>query len=226
MYLLLIEDNPDLVENLNEFLEDHGHTVDIAYNGLTGLNFALQNNYDVIILDLMLPAMDGLEVCSRFRNEGFSTPVLMLTARDTLDNKLQGFNSGADDYLVKPFDFPELQVRLNALARRGRRTLGHQLMVVDDLQYDPDTLRVTRGGQRIDLPPIPTKILALLMHRSPSVVSRDVIEREIWGDSIPDSDSLRAHLHVLRTAIDRNFNVPLVHTVRGMGYQIAKPDVR
>ncbi len=226
MHLLLIEDNPALVENLNEYLEDQGHTVDIAYNGLTGLNFALQNNYDVIILDLMLPGMDGLEVCSRFRKDGFSTPILMLTARDTLDNKLEGFNSGADDYLVKPFDFPELQVRLHALARRRQGGLNHQLMVVDDLQYDPNTLRVTRDGQRIDLPPIPIKILALLMHRSPSVVSRDVIERTIWGDSVPDSDSLRAHLHVLRAAIDRDFDVPLVHTVRGMGYQIAKPDVR
>lgn len=226
MHLLLIEDNPDLVGNLNEFLEDHGHTVDIAYNGLTGLNFALQNNYDVIVLDLMLPGMDGLEVCSRFRKEGFSTPVLMLTARDTLDNKLEGFNSGADDYLVKPFDFPELQVRINALARRGGGTLTDQLMVVEDLKFDPNTLRVARNGQRIDLPPIPIKILSLLMHRSPSVVSREVIEREIWGDSIPDSDSLRAHMHVLRTAIDRDFSMPLVHTVRGMGYQIAKPDVR
>jgi DNA-binding response OmpR family regulator len=226
MYLLLIEDNPDLVENLSEFFEDHGHTVDIAYNGLTGLSFALDNAYDVIVLDLMLPGMDGLEVCSRFRQEGRNTPVLMLTARDTLNNKLEGFNSGADDYLVKPFALPELEVRLNALVRRGRGEMTPQRLVVEDLQFDPQTLRVTRSGRRIDLPPIPIKILALLMQRSPAVVSREVIEREIWGDCIPDSDSLRAHLHVLRSAIDRGFDVPLVHTVRGMGYQIARPDVR
>jgi len=225
MYLLLIEDNPDLVENLNEFFEDRGHVVDIAYNGLTGLAFALDNPYDVIILDLMLPGMDGLEVCARLRREGRTTPVLMLTARDTLGNKLEGFGSGTDDYLVKPFDLPELEVRLIALARRGRGEIAQQELVVDDLQFDPNTLKVTRGGRRIDLPPIPIKILALLMKRSPGVVSREVIEREIWGDCLPDSDTLRAHLHVLRSAIDRGFDTPLVHTIRGMGYQIAKPDV-
>jgi DNA-binding response OmpR family regulator len=225
MYLLLIEDNPDLVENLSEFFEDRGHVVDIAYNGLTGLAFALDNTYDVIILDLMLPGMAGLEVCSRLRREGRTTPVLMLTARDTLSNKLEGFGSGTDDYLVKPFDLPELEVRLKALARRGRGEIAQQSLVVADLQFDPNTLKVTRGGRRIDLPPIPTKILALLMKRSPDVVSREVIEREIWGDCLPDSDTLRAHLHVLRSAIDRGFDAPLVHTIRGMGYQIAKPDV-
>jgi len=224
MYLLLIEDNPDLVENLNEFFEDRGHTVDIAYNGLTGLNFALSNVYDVIILDLMLPGMDGLEVCSRLRKEGHTTPVLMLTARDTLNNKLEGFNSGTDDYLVKPFALPELEVRLNALVRRSRGEITQQQIVVEDLQFNPQTLRVTRSGQRIDLPPIPIKILALLMQRSPSVVSRELIEREIWGDGLPDSDTLRAHLHVLRSAIDRDFDMPLVHTVRGMGYQISRPN--
>ncbi|MGD2118872.1 MAG: response regulator transcription factor [Chromatiales bacterium] len=224
MYLLLIEDNPDLVENLSEFFEDQGHTVDIAYNGLTGLNFSLENNYDVIVLDLMLPGMDGLEVCSRLRAEGKSTPVLMLTARDTLNNKLEGFSSGADDYLVKPFDLPELAVRLNALVRRARGEVAQQQLSVEDLVFDPNTLRVTRGGRRIDLPPIPTRILALLMQRSPGVVSREQIEREIWGDSMPDSDTLRAHMHVLRSAIDRGFDLPLVHTVRGMGYRIARPD--
>ncbi len=224
MYILVIEDNPDLVENLSEFFEDRGHIVDIAYNGLTGLNFALNNAYDVIVLDLMLPGMDGLEVCSRLRNEGHDTPVLMLTARDTLDNKLDGFNSGADDYLVKPFALPELEVRLNALARRGRGAVTQKQLKVEDLLFDPQTLRVSRSGQRIELPPIPIKILALLMQKSPGVVSREVIERKIWGDSLPDSDTLRAHLHVLRTAIDRNFELPLVHTVRGMGYQIARSD--
>ena len=224
MYLLLIEDNPDLVENLSEFFEDRGHAVDIAYNGLTGLNFALENDYDVIILDLMLPGMDGLEVCSCCRKEGRTTPILMLTARDTLNNKLEGFNSGTDDYLVKPFELPELEVRLNALVRRGRGSVTQEL-IVEDLKFDPGTLRVTRDGRRIDLPPIPIKILALLMQRSPAVVSREVLEREIWGDCLPDSDTLRAHIHILRSAIDRGFDLSLVQTVRGMGYQIARPDV-
>lgn len=224
MYLLIIEDNPDLVENLSEFFEDRNYTVDIAYNGLTGLSFALENAYDVIILDIMLPGMDGLEVCTRLRSEGRTTPVLMLTALDTLNNKLEGFNSGTDDYLIKPFELPELEVRLNALARRGRGEVTNPLLRIDDLQFDPATLHLTRGSQRIELPPIPIKILALLMQRSPAVVSREVIEREIWGDDLPDSDSLRAHVHVLRSAIDRGFDVPLVHTIRGMGYRIALPD--
>ncbi|WP_029133970.1 response regulator transcription factor [Sedimenticola selenatireducens] len=226
MYLLLIEDNPDLIENLCEFFESMGHAVDIAYNGLTGLGFALENSYDVIVLDLMLPGMDGLEVCSRLRREGHGTPVLMLTARDTLNNKLEGFASGADDYLVKPFALPELEARLNALSRRGRSEITRRRLIVGDLQFDPDTLRVERDGRRIELAPIPLKILALLMRRSPGVVRRVEIEREIWGDDPPDSDTLRAHLHALRTAIDRNFKPALLHTIRGMGYQLTGPDGR
>lgn len=224
MYILIIEDNPDLVENLSEFFEERNDVVDIAYNGLNGLSFALEKDYDVIILDLMLPAMDGLEVCERLRKEGRTTPVLMLTARDTLNNKLEGFNSGADDYLVKPFDLPELEVRIKALARRGSNKVVQSVLTVDDLTFDPGSLRISRGSHRIELPPIPIKILSLLMQRSPDVVSREEIEREIWGDSLPDSDSLRAHVHVMRAAIDKNFDKPLVHTVRGMGYQIALAD--
>ncbi len=226
MYILIIEDNPDLVENLSEFFEERNDVVDIAYNGLNGLSFALENSYDVIILDLMLPAMDGLEVCERLRKEGRTTPVLMLTARDTLNNKLEGFNHGADDYLVKPFDLPELGARIKALARRGGNKMVQSVLVVADLAFDPGRLRITRGGHRIDLPPIPIKILGLLMQRSPDVVSREEIEREIWGDCLPDSDTLRAHVHVMRAAIDRDFDISLVHTIRGMGYQIALSDDR
>jgi DNA-binding response OmpR family regulator len=150
----------------------------------------------------------------------------MLTARDTLHNKLEGFASGADDYLVKPFALPELAARVGALARRARREITQQRLIVADLQYDPDTLRVERAGRRIELAPIPLKILALLMRRSPGVVRREEIEREIWGDDPPDSDTLRAHLHVLRTAIDRGFESTLLHTIRGMGYRIAGPNGR
>ncbi|AKH19421.1 response regulator transcription factor [Sedimenticola thiotaurini] len=226
MYLLLIEDNPDLIENLCEFLESQGHIVDIAYNGLSGLGFALDNSYDVIILDLTLPGMDGLEVCSRLRREGHDTPVLMLTARDTLQDKLEGFASGTDDYLVKPFALPELAARLGALSRRSRSEMAQRRLEVEDLRFDPDTLRVERNGQRIELAPIPLKILALLMRRSPGVVRRMEIEREIWGDDPPDSDTLRAHMHALRAAIDRHFEPPLLHTIRGMGYQLCGPDGR
>ncbi len=226
MHLLLIEDNPDLVENLSDFFEVRGHTVDIAYHGLTGLRFAQEKRYDVIVLDLMLPGMDGIEVCARLRKEGRDTPILLLTARDTLNDKLEGFGSGADDYLVKPFDLPELEVRLDALVRRSRGAAARQVLRVEDLTYDADRLRVERGGRRIELAPIPLRILALLMRRSPGVVRRDELEREVWGDDPPDSDALRAHMHALRSAIDRGAVVPLVHTVRSIGYQLAAPDDR
>jgi DNA-binding response OmpR family regulator len=226
MYLLLIEDNPDLVENLTDFFESRGHAVDIAYNGLSGLRFGLEKRYDVIVLDLMLPGMDGLEVCARLRAAGRDTPLLMLTARDTLSDKLEGFGSGADDYLVKPFALPELEARLEALARRRRGEAARPLLMVRDLTFDPNRLRVERAGRRIELAPIPLQILELLMRRSPEVVRREELVREIWGDNPPDSDALRAHIHALRTAIDRGAAMPLVHTVRGIGYQLAAPDDR
>jgi DNA-binding response OmpR family regulator len=226
MRLLLIEDNPDLAGNLCDFLEAHRHVVDVTHNGLTGLRFALEKTYDVIVLDLMLPGMDGVEVCARLRAAGFATPVLMLTARDTLSDKLEGFESGADDYLVKPFAMPELEARLSALARRGRGETTSAMLRVADLTLDPDSLRVMRGGRRIELAPIPLRILTVLMRRSPSVVRREAIAREIWGDDPPNSDALRAHIHALRSAVDRGADVPLIHTVRGFGYQLATPDER
>jgi len=226
MHVLLIEDNPDLVENLSDFLEQRGHILDVAYNGLSGLRFAQERLYDVIVLDLMLPGMGGLEVCSRLREEGRDLPILMLTARDTLQDKLQGFGSGADDYLVKPFALPELEVRLEALVRRGRGAVIRSVLVVADLSFDPERLQVFRAGRRINLPPIPLRILELLMRRSPGVVRREEVEREIWGDDPPDSDALRAHIHALRSAVDRDSEQPLVHTLRGIGYQLAVPSER
>ncbi len=226
MHLLIIEDNPDLLENLSDFFEARGHSVDLSRNGLGGLRFALEHRYDVIILDLMLPGMDGLEVCARLRSEGCDTPVLMLTARDTMGDKLEGFGSGADDYLVKPFALPELEARLMALVRRGRSQAARTHLIVEDLSFDLDRLKVERAGRRIDLGPIPLRILELLMRRSPGVVRRDELARAIWGNYPPDSDALRAHMHALRSAIDRDTSQPLVHTVRGIGYQLAAPDDR
>ncbi len=226
MHLLLIEDNPDLLENLSDFFEAHGHSVDLAYNGLSGLRMALDGEYDVIILDLMLPGMDGLEVCARLRGEGRETPVLMLTARDTLADKLDGFGSGADDYLVKPFALPELEARITALRRRGRGKSAGMQLVVADLRFDLDRMRVERAGRRIELGRIPLRILELLMRRSPGVVRRDELEREIWGDDPPDSDALRTHMHALRSAVDQGSTVPLIHTLRGIGYQLATPNER
>lgn len=226
MHILVVEDNPDLNANLIDFLGDRGHTVDVAYNGYAGLGFALENHYDAIVLDLMLPGIDGLEVCAKLRHAGITTPVLMLTARDSLEDKLDGFASGADDYLIKPFALLELEARLLALSRRQRpesESGAHQLRVAD-LVLDTGTWRVTRGGQPIELSPIPLKLLELLLQRAPQVVSRAELERAIWGDSPPDSDALRAHLHSLRSAIDKPFATPLLHTVRGFGYRLSESD--
>lgn len=225
MNLLLIEDNPDLAGNLCDFLESRRHSVDVMQNGLSGLRFALDKSYDAIILDLTLPGMDGLEICQRLRSSGHETPVLMLTARDALQDKLDGFDAGADDYLVKPFAMQELDARLSALVRRGN-THQRARLAVQDLRFDPATLRVERAGRRVELAPIPLRILSLLIRRSPAVVPRHEIEQAIWGDDLPDSDALRAHIHALRTAVDGNNDEPLLRTVRGIGYQLAGPNDR
>ncbi|NIP73950.1 MAG: response regulator transcription factor [Gammaproteobacteria bacterium] len=224
MHLLVIEDNPDLVANLYDFFEARGHTVDAAYDAFNGLKLAAEGRYDAIVLDLMLPGMDGLDVCVRLREGGSDTPILMLTARDTLENKLEGFASGTDDYLVKPFALTELEARLLALVRRGGGALAHGRLRVADLSFDPETLHVERGGRRIELPRISLKILEVLMRKSPRVVTRAELERVVWGDSPPDSDALRTHMHMLRSAIDAQADRPLLHTVRGIGYRLADRD--
>jgi DNA-binding response OmpR family regulator len=224
MYALVIEDNPDLVANLYDFLEPKGYVLDAAYDARTGYQYAQDKEYDVIVLDLTLPGMDGLELCRRLRDSGNTTPVLILTARDTLAAKLEGFAAGSDDYLVKPFALQELDARIRALVRRARCEQGRERLQVADLVFDPDTLRVERAGKAISLPPIPLKMLALLIRQSPRVVPKRELERRIWGNERPDSDALRTHLHVLRGAIDKPFKTQLLRTVHGMGYQLAAPD--
>lgn len=224
MHLLVIEDNPDLVANIYDFFEARGDTVDAAYDAITGMKFALEQDYDAVILDLMLPGGDGLDLCGRLREAGYEVPVLMLTARDTVEERLEGFAAGTDDYLIKPFSLQELAARVDALVRRYRRVNVRRHLKVADLRYDPDTLRVTRGERVIELPPIPLKILDLLLRQSPRVVPREEIERAIWGDSPPNSDALRAHVHLLRSALDGGESIPLLRTVRGVGYQLMDPN--
>jgi DNA-binding response OmpR family regulator len=224
MRILVIEDNRDIAANLGDFLEDRGHTVDYAADGVTGLHLAVANDFDAIVLDLNLPGMDGLEVCKRLRSEGRKqTPVLMLTARDSLDNKLAGFDSGADDYLVKPFALQEVEVRLSVLARRGKAAQP-RILNVADLEYNLDTLEVMRGTKAIQLNPTALKILQNLMESSPSVVTRLELENRVWGEELPDSDSLRVHIHGLRAAIDKPFDKALIQTRHGIGYRIADPE--
>ena len=224
MRVLIIEDNPDIAANLGDYLEDHGHTVDFAGDGVTGLHLAVVNEFDAIVLDLALPGMDGLEVCRKLRSEaGKETPVLMLTARDRLEDKLAGFETGADDYLVKPFELQEVEARLNVLAGRGRRKKRRELHV-GDLIYNLDTLSVRRGEVEIYLNPIGLKLLHCLMDASPNVVSRAELEMEVWGEEMPDSDSLRVHIHSLRSAIDKPFGSNMIQTRHGIGYRLVEPD--
>ena len=224
MRILIIEDNRDIAANLGDYLSDRGHEVDYAFDGVTGLHLAVSNEFDAMVLDLALPGMDGLEVCRKLREESRKeTPVLMLTARDQLDDKLAGFDSGADDYLVKPFELREVEARLEVLARRGQRVAPRELEV-GDLHYNLETLTVTRAGKKIDLNPIGLKLLEKLMTASPAVVSRSELEHHVWGEELPDSDSLRVHIHSLRAAIDKPFDKPMLITRHGIGYSLVDPD--
>jgi DNA-binding response OmpR family regulator len=220
--VLIVEDNRDISEMVGEYLESKGFDVDFAADGADGLRLATDNNYDVVILDLMLPRMDGMEVCRRLREEARkATPILMLTSRDALEEKLDGLSAGADDYLTKPFAVQELEARLRAMIRRERRQIGGELLKVADLELDPSSMRATRAGNELQLSPIGLKLLTILMRESPRVVSRQEIEREIWGNALPDSDTLRSHLYNVRKAVDKNFERQLLHTVQSAGYRIA-----
>jgi len=220
MRVLVIEDNQDVAANIGDFLEARGHEVDFALDGVVGLHLAVTHRFDVIVLDLGLPGIDGLTVCRRLRADaGSDVPVLMLTARDTLPDTLAGFEAGTDDYLVKPFALQELGVRVEALARRGRPPRRDVLRVAD-LELHPDRFEGYRAGRRLDLNPTTFRILRMLMEASPRVVLRGELERELWGTTPPDSDALRSHIYALRRAVDRGSGRPLVHTVHGVGYRL------
>ncbi len=223
MNILLIEDNTDLAATIGEFLEGKGHVMDFAYEGHSGLNLAIKGHYDLLVLDIGLPGMDGLKLCKRLRDEGSSTaPILMLTARDTLEDKIEGFNAGTDDYLVKPFAMKELEVRLEALYRRSQVLKTSRKLMVADLTFDLDTLQIEREGQTLYLKPAARKLLEVLMRNTHRVVSKQELEEALWGDDPPDADSLRVHIHSIRMAVDGGFDSPLIHTIRGTGYRLAR----
>lgn len=219
---LIVEDNRDICGNIATYLEKLGYVLDFAHDGVTAMNLALANPFDVIVLDLMIPRMDGLTFCQRLReNAEIETPVLMLTARDTLDDRLKGFAAGADDYLIKPFALQELHARILALYKRSRRN-AYNLLTVGDLTLNRSTLQVHRAGRRVDINPAGMKLLRRMMEESPSVVDRDELETLLWADERPDGDALRSHMYKLRQAIDRPFDRPLIHTVHRIGYRIAE----
>ena len=221
MRILIIEDNRDILANVLDYLQLKGFSVDCAQDGLSGLHLASTNRYDMIVLDIMLPGIDGYQICQRLREDGQSeVPILMLTARDSLDDRLKGLRMGADDYLVKPFALSELVARIEAILRRSQGSRTRRLQIAD-LNYDLDTLQVTRDAQSLKLNPIGLKLLAILMQKSPAVVTREALEEALWGDDCPDSDSLRSHIHQLRLVLDKPFEHALLHTVHGVGYRLA-----
>lgn len=223
--ILIIEDNPDIVANIYAFFEPKGFELDNAHNGISGLTLAANNRYDVILLDVMLPGIDGTKLCKKLRDELHNkTPVLMLTARDTILDKVAGFDSGADDYLVKPFSLIELESRIKALIRRNQDEYFEHSLAVGPLSLNANEHTIRREGKSLKLTPTGFKILETLMNASPRVVSKSELEEKVWGEDIPSSDALRTHMHSVRVQVDKPFARPMIMTMPGVGYQIVDPD--
>ncbi|HAV71927.1 MAG TPA: DNA-binding response regulator [Stenotrophomonas sp.] len=221
MRLLVIEDNRQLVANLFDYFESRGHVLDVAPDGVTGLHLAVSQPYDALILDWMLPRMEGPEVLRRLRaDHGSEVPVIMLTARDELPDKIAGFRAGADDYLTKPFALPELEVRLEALMVRAKGRNPRRLLEVADLKLDLATLEAQRDGKPLHLYPACRKLLEVLMRASPGAVTRQQLEFALWGDELPDGDLLRSHVYELRRSVDGPFQQKLIHTLPRVGYRL------
>lgn len=221
--ILIVEDQYDIAANLWDFLERRGHLIDHAADGISGLTRALHGDFDVIVLDLGLPKLDGLELCRRLRAAGGGTPVLMLTARDTLDDKLKGFSEGADDYMVKPFELRELEARIHALLRRGGDTPANTSWTLGPLRFDRDAMIAYRDDRAISLTRSQAVILELLMRRSPAVVSQQALLEGIWPNQDGDAAALHTHLYALRNLIDKPFAQRMIETVHGIGYRLVVP---
>lgn len=220
--VLLVEDDKNMAVLVGEWLERHHYEIDFAEDGLDAVNLARENAYDVIVLDVAMPRLNGVEACRRLREDGANTetPILMVTARDTLQDKIDGLDAGADDYMTKPFFPAELEARITALIRRRRAEVAPAILEVGDLVLDPRSQTVTRAGEAIDLTPTGFRILQILMRESPRVVTRSQVEHELWGLETPDSDALRSHLYVLRKAIDRGRETRMLHTLPNVGYRV------
>lgn len=216
MTIMLVEDDRDLAQTIIDYLELESIPCDYADNGVSALGLIQQNTYQVVVLDINLPRMDGFSVCEKLRAAGNDTPVIMLTAKDQLEDKLTGFKAGADDYLVKPFAMDELVARIRALSGRMSRQI--RKLTVSDLSLDLDQNVVTRGNVSINLSPTGFKLLEALMRSSPKAVSKEELITSVWGDEGSDSNSLKVHIHKLRKDVDCGNNPPLIHTVKAFGY--------
>ncbi|AHI29704.1 response regulator transcription factor [Marinobacter similis] len=219
--LLLAEDDLDLAQTLVQYLELEGFICDHVSNGIAGLNLIKQNSYDVLLLDINMPRLDGFGLCQLIREQGSDIPVLMLTARGQLDDKLLGFNAGADDYLIKPFEMEELLARVRALSHR--RSGQVRKLTCGELQMNLSEKSLLRNGQALKLSPTGWRLLECLMRASPSPVTREALMDAVWGDDHPDSNSLKVHMYNLRKAVDGPFSEPLLHTISGVGFVIRPP---
>ena len=221
--VLLVEDNLDISTNVCESFETAGHVIDYAHSAESALALLPNAIFDLLIIDIMLPGIDGLTLCQKIRQSNMSTaPILMLTARDAIDDKLAAFDAGADDYLTKPFSTRELLARALVLSRR-KLFSEHATLVVGDLILNSNTQIVSREGREIAVGRIGFKITQELMKASPGVVLRDDLEHALWGSDPPDSDALRTHMSVLRKVLDKPFEQTMIHTVHGAGWKIIEP---
>lgn len=220
LHVLLIEDQHNIAKNIAEYMEQKGHVFDFAVQGKQGLDLALQSYYDLVILDLNLPAMDGLEVCQHIRAKADRhIPILMLTARDSIEDKVSGFNVGADDYLTKPFSLQELEVRCLALSRRNLLQTK-ETFDLGPLTFDKQRKTVSRNAQVLELSSMGYKILTIIAEAYPQIVTRSELSQKLWGDEPTESDALRSHVYQLRSILDKPFDFPLLKTVFGVGFTL------
>ncbi len=217
--LLIIEDNQSIAGQLIDYLAGKGFIVDYAHNGRLGLQLLQENQFDVIILDLMLPDIDGLELCEKIRLESNNIPILMLTARDSLEDKVKGFESGTDDYLTKPFELEEVAMRCIALSKRRDLNQSNSI-TIGDLIVDSSKQVVTRESKPINLSVTDFNILLELAKAFPSAISRNELTKKVWADDFPDSDALRSHIYTLRKAVDKPFAYPMIKTIHGVGFRL------
>ncbi len=223
MKVLIVEDERDIAANIWDFLERRGHVVDHVVDGKQGLARAMNGSFDIIILDLGLPRLDGLELCRRLRDAGNGVPVLMLTARDTLEDCLSGFEHGADDYLVKPFALRELEARIRVLHRKGSPP-EDALLKLGELSYSPTSMLAQRAGQSIPLTVAQGRILSLLIRESPNVIRRESLRVSVWGEEGGTMAALHTHVCTLRALIDRPFSKVMLQTVHGIDYRLVDPE--
>jgi DNA-binding response OmpR family regulator len=218
--ILLVEDNREVAGILFDYFESMGMELDYADNGELGLQLAISENFDLILLDLMLPRMDGLTVCNKLREAGNNTPVLMLTALDNREDMLKGFEHGADDYLTKPFDLEILEARMHALVKRYRGQVANTVLSFGSLKIDQKTRQAFREGKLLALNPTTYTILEALCHKAPEILTRQEISEKLWQEKEPNNDVLRSHIYQLRNQLDKPFAQPMLTTLPKIGFRL------